>query len=84
MADNCSVYRSVELQQLQNQLQSQIDKLSNQEKQFVRYHYFQGLSMGEVAEIFKVSKGRISQINRTSLSKLRSYLDSENWSSSIF
>jgi len=81
--DNISIYKGIELQQLQYHLRSQIDKLNSQERQFIRYHYFQGFSMGEIAEIFKVSRGRISQINRTSLMKLGSYLRSENPSSSI-
>lgn len=72
-------YRSVELKQLQDQIRRCVDELEEQERKFVRYHYFQGICMGEVAEILSLSRSRVSQINQSALRKLKRILEIQRW-----
>ncbi len=69
-----SVYQAIELQQIQTKLCECIEKLPFQEQKIVRYLYFQGFTTEVTAEVLGLSKGRISQINRSALNKLRNQL----------
>ena len=69
-----SVYQAIELQQIQTKLCECIEKLPFQEQKIVRYLYFQGFTTEVTAEALGLSKGRISQINRSALNKLRNQL----------
>lgn len=72
-------YRSVEIKQLQEQISRCVDDLGEQERKLIRYHYFQGLCMGEVAEILSLSRSRVSQINQGALKKLKKALEVQRW-----
>ena len=41
----------------------------------MRYHYYQGLEFQEIARLFGVTKGRISQIHRQALQLIREARD---------
>jgi RNA polymerase sigma factor FliA len=64
-------YDSLELKQLRERMVSLVDALPDQERRVVKYHYFQNLEFTEIANIFGVTKGRISQIHKRALLLLR-------------
>ncbi|MFZ6721384.1 sigma-70 family RNA polymerase sigma factor [Undibacterium sp. Ji49W] len=67
-------YQGLELKQLQDQIQEIVNLLPKQEAKVIRYHYLQGLPFEEIAGLFGVSKGRISQIHKSALVNLRQLL----------
>lgn len=64
-------YDSIELTQRRDTLSRLVLRLPDQERRVVRYHYFHGLPLIEVAELLGLSKGRISQIHARALMRLR-------------
>ena len=64
-------YRGVEQRQLGESLARLVAALPEQERRVVRYHYYQGLEFKEIAGLFGVTKGRISQIHRQALQLIR-------------
>lgn len=64
-------YDGLELRQLKERLVSLVDALPDQERRVVKYHYFQNLEFVEIARIFGVTKGRISQIHKRAMVLLR-------------
>ena len=64
-------YRGVEQRQLGETLARLVAALPDQERRVVRYHYYQGLEFQEIAGLFGVTKGRISQIHRQALQLIR-------------
>lgn len=64
-------YDGVELQQLRARLVALVDALPDQERRVVKYHYFQNLEFTEIARMFGVTKGRISQVHKRALQLLR-------------
>jgi RNA polymerase sigma factor for flagellar operon FliA len=64
-------YAGLELRQLKEKLVALVDALPDQERRVIKYHYFQNLEFTEIAGIFGVTKGRISQIHKRGLLLLR-------------
>jgi RNA polymerase sigma factor for flagellar operon FliA len=64
-------YDGLELRQLKETLVGLVDALPDQERRVIKYHYFQNLEFTEIASIFGVTKGRISQIHKRGLLLLR-------------
>jgi RNA polymerase sigma factor FliA len=64
-------YRGVEQRQLGESLARLVAALPDQERRVVRYHYYQGLEFQEIARLFGLTKGRISQIHRQALQLIR-------------
>lgn len=64
-------YDGVELRQLRSRLVELVDALPDQERRVVKYHYFQNLEFTEIARMFGVTKGRVSQIHKRALLLLR-------------
>jgi len=71
-------YKNVELKQLSEQIKLQVKNLSLPEQRVIKYHYLQGISIDEIAEICSLSKGRISQIHRSALQNLKRNMKSNN------
>lgn len=69
-------YGSLEFRQLQQRLRHFIDTLSAQEQTVIRSHYLQEISFEEIGATLGVTKGRIAQIHRAALEKLRKSLKS--------
>lgn len=67
-------YGSLEYRQLQQRLRHFIGTLSAQEQTVIRSHYLQEISFEEVAATLGVTKGRVAQIHRAALDKLRKSL----------
>jgi RNA polymerase primary sigma factor len=54
-----------------NMLESIIDTLTEKEQNVIRFRYVSALSFNEIAEIYGVSGGRMQQVNKKALRKLR-------------
>lgn len=64
-------YASTEMHSLNQQVLDGLKLLSTQESTVVRYHYFDGLPLSEIATILSVSRGRVSQIHSVALDKIK-------------
>jgi RNA polymerase sigma factor FliA len=60
-------YDGTELRELKLRLARLVDALPDQERRVIKYHYFQNLEFTEIAKIFCLTKGRISQIHKRAL-----------------
>lgn len=69
-----SVYKNVALLQVSKRLTFEVGKLQKQEADLIHLHYFQDRSFAEIAAQFGLSKGRISQIHKTAICRLRERL----------
>jgi RNA polymerase sigma factor for flagellar operon FliA len=65
-----SPYDTLAWKQVVATLRSEISKLPPQAREVVHYHYLHGLSFEKISRIMELSKGRISQIHRSSLKSL--------------
>jgi RNA polymerase sigma factor for flagellar operon FliA len=63
---------------LSNQLNEIIDLLPENERLLIRNHYFHAMSFEEIARLFGVTKGRISQLHKRALTLIRTEYDSKN------
>lgn len=68
-------YGGAEQRQLSEFLARLVDALPEQERRVIRYHYYQGLAFNDIADLFGVTKGRISQIHRQALQLIREARD---------
>lgn len=67
-------YRSVELQQLRQRIVDLVKALPAQERKVIESHYFQEVPFEEIAQSLQLTKGRISQIHRKGLLRLKEAL----------
>lgn len=67
-------YRSVELQQLRDRIIELVRDLPPNESRVIRSHYFQEVSFEDLAAKMQLSRGRISQIHRQGLIRLKESL----------
>lgn len=66
-----TAYESLEWRELQARLVREVGRLSQREATLIRQHYDVGLSFAQVADLMGLSRGRVSQIHRSALDKLR-------------
>jgi RNA polymerase sigma factor for flagellar operon FliA len=66
-----NTYTGVELKQLKARLKSLLDGLPGKHKQVISYHYLQQMAFEEIAGLLRLSRGRVSQIHKEALLKLR-------------
>lgn len=69
-------YAGVELKQLRERIKALLEDLPAKHKQVVNYHYLQQLPFHEIAEQMQLTKGRIAQLHKEGLLKLREALQS--------
>jgi RNA polymerase sigma factor for flagellar operon FliA len=69
-----SAYESLALDELRRRVEETVDTLPDREAFVIRQHYRNGVSFQQIAILLGVSKGRISQIHRAALERLRSVL----------
>ena len=69
-----SPYDSLAWKQLVTALKDEVSRLSPQEEAVLKYHYMHGFGFDQISKILELSKGRISQIHRSSLRSLRERL----------
>jgi len=67
-------YERAELRLLRDSLQASIAQLSNQEQSVIRSHYLDDHPFEDIAAKLQLTKGRISQLHRQALGKLRQIL----------
>lgn len=73
-AETVPFYRSVELRQLRERILDSVRSLPAQEKTVIQCHYLQEMTFEAVATKLGVSRGRVSQIHRAALQRLRDTL----------
>ena len=66
-----NAYESLVWKDLPSALRSCLDTLPEREKSILSRHYFDGLAFEQIAKLYDVSKGRISQLHRSALDRLR-------------
>jgi RNA polymerase sigma factor FliA len=66
-----SAYESLEWREIQARLLREVGKLPEKEAIIVRQHYDNGLNFAQIAELLDLSRGRISQLHRSALERLR-------------
>lgn len=64
-------YRSVELQQLRQRIVELVNALPTQERTVMQSHYFQEVTFDEISQALHLTRGRVSQIHRKALSRLK-------------
>ncbi|WP_050465683.1 sigma-70 family RNA polymerase sigma factor [Herbaspirillum autotrophicum] len=77
-ADQNQYYRQIELRQLQQRVRGLVDELTVQERTVIRYHYLQEVPFSEIATLLGLTKGRIAQIHKQALGRLRTALQSKD------
>jgi len=71
-------YQYNELKQLTDRLQRIVDDLPEKENMVVVYHYYRGVSFEDIRDILEVTKGRVSQLHKGALIKIRTKLKNHN------
>ena len=69
-----TAYESLAWRDLIRQLEAELTALPEKEQAVLRHHYLSGVGFDELAKLFAVSRGRISQIHSAALSRLRKRL----------
>lgn len=64
-------YHAVELRQLQARVRALVDTLPERERRIVSLHYLNLVPFETIAEMFGISKGRVSQLHRRAIEMLR-------------
>lgn len=70
---------SLERQEIYNQLVVAMGELSERERTVVTLYFYEGLTLREIGQALKLTEGRISQIMRRTLEKLRDFLPAEEF-----
>jgi len=66
-----TAYETLEWREMQASLVREVARLPAAEATVVRQHYDNGLSFAQVAELLGLSRGRVSQLHRAALERLR-------------
>jgi len=69
-----SYFRKTEIVQLRTVLRDLVGQLSDQQKLVIRHHYLQEVPFDEIAALMGVTRGRVSQLHRQGLLRLRELL----------
>lgn len=75
-ASSINGYHSRDWQELQHSVLREIDRLPDNEKTVLQQHYLHDVSFKLIADMLKVSKGRVSQLHRAALEKIRARMNS--------
>ncbi len=73
-----NTYQRAEMKQLKQRLRYLLDDLPEDENRVLTYHYLQHLGFAEIARILKLSAGRISQIHKSALGRMRDAMQVQN------
>jgi RNA polymerase sigma factor for flagellar operon FliA len=71
-------YKHNELDGLKRHIGKLIDVLPEKENIVVTYHYFKNVSFDNIADILELSNGRVSQLHKSALARIRRALKSDN------
>lgn len=69
-----NAYAGLELRQLRERIRAMIDALPENQRRVIAAHYLQRMPFEEVASMLDLSRGRIAQIHRDALLRLRETL----------
>ena len=69
-----SYFRKTEIVQLRTVLRDLVGQLSEQQRLVIRHHYLQEVPFDEIAALMGVTRGRVSQLHRQGLLRLRELL----------
>ncbi|WP_198343965.1 sigma-70 family RNA polymerase sigma factor [Burkholderia ubonensis] len=69
-----AAYHGIAWRQTKVRLVAAVEHLPERTRKIIQYHYFHGLGFEQIADIFGLSKGRISQLHRAALAELRERL----------
>ena len=72
-----NTYRRIELKQFCKKVTKMMELLPDRERRVIKLHYQQQIPFDEIAEILCVTKGRISQLHKSALKRLRQEFGSE-------
>lgn len=64
-------YETLEWREMQAGLKREVGRLPENEAIVIRQHYDNGLSFTQIAELLRLSRGRVSQLHRSALERLR-------------
>ena len=64
-------YRSLEMRQMRDYLVSLVEQLPERERLVIKYNYFNHVPFDTVAQQWGVTRGRIAQLHRSALERLR-------------
>lgn len=64
-------YDTLAWRETQAILASEIDRLPESEASVIRHHYGQGVAFAQIAQLMQLSRGRVSQLHRAALERLR-------------
>jgi len=67
-------YARIQMRQMREALHASIEQLSGQERSVIRSHYLHDHSFETICDRMQLSKGRVSQLHRQALGKLRGIL----------
>lgn len=70
-----NAYAQLELRQLQDRIWQLVEQTTLREGQVIRRHYRQQQSFDEIAHELKLTKGRVSQLHRQALTRLRQMME---------
>jgi RNA polymerase sigma factor for flagellar operon FliA len=70
-----NAYSHIELRQLRERLWQLVERLTEREKQVIRRHYLQQQGFEEIAAILQLTRGRVSQLHRQGLDRIRRLMD---------
>ena len=69
--DRADAYEGLAWRQAQAALVGELGQLPDAQGVVVRQHYHNGLSFAHIADLLKLSRGRISQLHREAIERLR-------------
>jgi RNA polymerase sigma factor for flagellar operon FliA len=67
-------YERMELRQLRQHLAAVLAQLTDREHDVIKMHYFNGATFNDIASDLRLSKGRVSQLHKSGLVRLRELL----------
>ena len=67
-------YETQAWRDLQLTLEREIERLPDTEGAVIRHHYLAGVSFAQIAQLLGLTKGRISQLHRSALGRIRARL----------
>jgi RNA polymerase sigma factor for flagellar operon FliA len=70
---------SVEQREVREQLVAAIKELNERERTVVTLYFYEGLTLREIGQALQLTEGRISQIMRRTLEKLRGFLAADDF-----
>lgn len=68
-------YAAMEQLELEGTIRTVIDGMTEREQSVIRLHYFQQISFTDIATLLNISKGRVSQLHRQGLNRIKQHFD---------